>query len=48
MRLYMRIQTILENAGYDQDSMVAPKELWLDTDRLTEWYDERRKLRQNG
>jgi hypothetical protein len=48
MRLYKRFQSIVESAGYDQDNMVAPKEYWLDTDRLNGWYEERRKSRQNG
>ena len=46
MRLYIRFQNIIENAGYDQDSMVAPKAMWMDTDALNEWYNERRELRQ--
>lgn len=39
-----RVQSIIANAGYDVENLVAPKEMWFDEDTLHDWYEERREL----
>lgn len=39
-----RVQSIIANAAYDVENLVAPKEMWFDEDVLHSWYEERREL----
>jgi len=41
-----RVQNILENASFDVERQVAPREIWFDEDELDKWYENRAELRK--
>ena len=41
-----RVQAILENAAFDIERLVAPREFWFDEEELDKWYEDRMEARK--
>lgn len=45
---WKRIQGIHEAAAFDPEKMTAPKNFWLDEQKLEKWYEGRERLRKHN
>lgn len=45
VRMWTRVQSIIEAGAWDVEEQVAPKDFWLDEDNLDAWFEERKKLK---
>lgn len=46
VQVWTRIKNVREAGAYDVDKLTAPKEYWLSTTKLDDWFAEREGLRQ--
>ena len=46
VQIWTRIKGIREAGAYDVDKQVAPRNIWLDEKQLSEWFEERDRLRE--
>lgn len=44
LQMARRVDTIIANAAYDMENLVAPREVWFCEDELKRWYDDRLEL----